>query len=203
MEMNNMSDIKQILQLLHQGEISKSAAYQIIKSLDSPPVRRDSETDTFAVVGISCRYPRSADIDEFWRHLVNGTDLIGPMPSSRKELLRPFFGDGIESLGETNDCGYLEDIDQFDADFFGISGRESKFMDPQQRIFLEVAYQAFEDAGYSIASLDNSDTGVFIGNSASEYYRLTNAGDPLLITGNSSPFICGRLSYWLNLRVPA
>lgn len=198
-----MSDIKQILQLLHQGEISKSAAYQIIKSFESPPEQLGSETDTFAVVGMSCHYPRSADIEEFWHHLVNGTDLIGPMPSSRMELLRPFFGDGIEGLGKINDCGYLEDVDRFDPDFFGISEREAKFMDPQQRIFLEVAYQACEDAGYSIASIDNSDTGVFIGNSASEYYRLTNAGDALLITGNSSPFICGRLSYWLNLKGPS
>lgn len=203
MEMNNMSDIKQILRLLHQGEISKSAAYQIIKSLESPTQRHGSESDAFAVVGMSCRYPQSADIDEFWRHLVNGTDLVGPMPSSRKELLRPFFGDSIDMLGETNHCGYLEDVDLFDPDFFGISEREAKLMDPQQRIFLEVAYQACENAGYSIASLDNSDTGVFIGNSASEYYRLTNTGDALLITGNSSPFICGRLSYWLNLKGPS
>ena len=155
-----MSDIKQILRLLHQGEISKSAAYQIIKSLESPTQRHGSESDAFAVVGMSCRYPQSADIDEFWRHLVNGTDLVGPMPSSRKELLRPFFGDSIDMLGETNHCGYLEDVDLFDPDFFGISEREAKLMDPQQRIFLEVAYQACENAGYSIASLDNSDTGV-------------------------------------------
>ena len=70
-------------------------------------------------------------------------------------------------------------------------------------VYKRQAYQACENAGYSIASLDNSDTGVFIGNSASEYYRLTNTGDALLITGNSSPFICGRLSYWLNLKGPS
>ena len=136
----------------------------------------------------------------FWRHLVNGTDLADHAPS-RKELLRPFFGDSIDMLGETNHCGYLEDVDLFDPDFSAFRRGKLSLWIPSNVSF-EVAYQACENAGYSIASSTTSDTGVFIGNSASEYYRLTNTGDALLITGNSSPFICGRLSYWLNLKRP-
>ncbi|MBX6769324.1 MAG: polyketide synthase, partial [Actinomadura rubrobrunea] len=103
--------------------------------------------------------------------------------------------------------GYLRDIAAFDASFFGITPREAAVMDPQQRLVLEVAWEAFEHAGLGPAGLRGSRTGVFIGVSAPEYAALT-ASDPAALeaftaTGAALSVVAGRLSYLLDLRGPS
>src|SRR5204863_7152530 len=107
----------------------------------------------------------------------------------------------------TRSGGFLDQIDQFDADFFGISPREASRIDPQQRLLLEVAWEALEDAGQVAEQLAGTETGVFIGITASEY-GWVQLGDPDRIdaywsTGNALSIAANRLSYFFNLRGPS
>src|SRR5690606_10436686 len=106
-------------------------------------------------------------------------------------------------------AGLLDRIDGFDAEFFGIAGREAQLMDPQQRIFLEVAWEALESAGIPPSSLKGSRTGVFVGTTTTDYLHLLNqrlAGselDAYMVSGNTLNATAGRVSYTLGLQGPA
>ena len=103
--------------------------------------------------------------------------------------------------------GFLDAVDGFDAEFFGISPREAASMDPQQRLALEVAWEAIEDAGHSPASLGGSRTGVYLGVCNNDYGRALFADreaiDAYFSTGNAYSVVAGRLSYLLGLQGPS
>ncbi|MFD9561266.1 SDR family NAD(P)-dependent oxidoreductase [Streptomyces sp. NPDC059994] len=94
-----------------------------------------------AIVGIAGRYPKAADVAEFWENLKAGRDCIGEVPGSRwPQDARA----GLSRWG-----GFVDDVDSFDAAFFGIPADEAAQLDPQERLFLEVCWEAVEDAGYT------------------------------------------------------
>ncbi len=104
--------------------------------------------------------------------------------------------------------GFLDNIDQFDPQFFGITPREASSMDPQQRLTLEVAWEALENAGYAPDRMSESATGVFIGACNNDYFQLLlKAGDSVadmyLSTGSAHSVISGRVSYLLGLHGPS
>ncbi len=155
-----------------------------------------------AIVGMSCRFPGAASIAEYWDLLQAGRDVIAPYPQSRLEML----GDTGELSGVVG--GFLPDIDLFEPAHFGVSGREAKCMDPQQRVLLEVSWEALEDAGIVPASLKNSATGVFVGVTANDYGRLVmsqgaDAMDVYAATGGALNVAAGRLSYTYGFNGPA
>ncbi|WP_017975179.1 type I polyketide synthase [Actinopolyspora halophila] len=160
------------------------------------PAGRDDGSEPVAVVGIGCRFPGDASgPDGYWRLLREGTDAITPAPGGR-------FQDGESWMG-----GYLEGIDEFDAGFFRVPPREARVMDPQQRMFLEVAWEALENAGVVAADLAGSSTGVFAGMNSHDYAELV-AGHPDNVdasygTGVSFAASAGRLSYFLGARGPS
>ncbi|HWU88087.1 MAG TPA: beta-ketoacyl synthase N-terminal-like domain-containing protein, partial [Kofleriaceae bacterium] len=96
-----------------------------------------------AIIGISCRFPTTSDPGSLWSLLVRGADVVGEMPIHR------WAADPRLALGDprTRRGGFLHRIDEIDADFFGISPREAAVMDPQQRLVLELGWEALEDAG--------------------------------------------------------
>ena len=106
---------------------------------------------------MSCRFPGARDLDELWRLLERGGDAIGELPEWRWDR------EARGAAGAGRFGGFIAGIDGFDASFFGISGREAARMDPQQRLFLEQAWVALEDAGITPSSLAGSETGVFAG----------------------------------------
>ena len=113
------------------------------------PTLHELRIEPVAIIGIGCRYPGGMDNPEtFWRLLVNGIDAINEFPSDRVDIV-PYYDPVLATPGKivSNQGGFLEKIDQFDASFFGISPREANYMDPQQRILLEIAWDALEDAG--------------------------------------------------------
>ena len=162
-----------------------------------------------AVVGIGCRFPGGADSSEaFWQLLEEGRDVIGPMPAGRFDVERFVHPEpGTPGKMVTADGGFLQDIDRFDASFFGLSPREARKIDPQHRLLLEVAWEALEDAGIAPASLAGRRVGVFVGIWSGEYenvmYRTPADLDFHSITGGGRYAASGRISYALDLRGPA
>ncbi|WP_434629665.1 SDR family NAD(P)-dependent oxidoreductase [Chromobacterium sp. CV08] len=157
-----------------------------------------------AVIGISGVMPQSRDLDEFWDHLVKGRNLVSEVPAARWDW-RKHYGDKVEdSVSKWG--GFHPDFDKFDAEFFGITRREAILMDPQQRIFLQVAHHAFEDAAYATRSLSGRAVGVFAGMNFNEYQQmLAEHGEShaYLATGNYSSMLANRVSFCMNLSGPS
>jgi acyl transferase domain-containing protein/acyl carrier protein len=153
----------------------------------------DADGEAIAIVGMSCRFPGGADDpDRFWELLRDGVDAIIEAADSR--------------IGFPG--GFLADVDRFDADFFRISPREANRMDPQQRILLELAWEALEDAGIDPLGLHGSRTGVFAGQFGHDYEmlqaRASEGGhfDAYYATGSDASVLAGRLAYFLGLEGP-
>ena len=162
-----------------------------------------------AVVGIGCRFP--GDVvgpERYWRLLVDGEDAISEVPADRWDADAFYDPDPLTPGRMTTKWGgFVSDIARFDADFFGITPREAAAMDPQQRMLLEVAWEAFEHAGIPPDSLSGSRTGVMMGVYYNEYQSLS-AQSPEMVsaytgTGNAHSVTVGRIAYLLGLRGPA
>ncbi|SEG59360.1 non-ribosomal peptide synthetase [Paenibacillus sp. UNC499MF] len=165
-----------------------------------------------AIVGISAKLPRAESHEAFWELLRSGKDLIGGFPDSRKEELNPYLRRMEAQYGSVSffDGAYIEDISGFDYSFFRLSPKEASLMSPAQRLFLQTAWGALENAGYGGDALHGSRTGVFIGyngDALHDYKRIIETLDPdalsMAAPGNLSSMIPSRISYLLNLRGPA
>ena len=117
-----------------------------------------------AVVGMSCRVPGADDAAGFWQSLVHGRDAVRPVPPDRWDA-EAWFDPDPDAPGRIafRHAAFLDDVDGFDADLFGIAAREAESMDPQQRLLLEVAWHALEDAGEAPDRLQRRPVGVFLG----------------------------------------
>ncbi len=164
--------------------------------------------ESIAIIGIGCRFPGADSPEAFWQLLHHGIDSISEVPADRWSI-DAFYDPEPATPGKMNTRygGFLEQVDGFEPGFFGISPREAERMDPQQRLILEVSWEALENAGVVPSSLSGSRTGVFIGIGNYDYGILTsknrdriNAYDG---TGNSLGIAANRLSYLLNLRGPS
>jgi len=161
-----------------------------------------ADREAIAVVGLACRFPGGADDPEsFWALLSEGRDAVTAPPAARGP--RELNADPGVARG-----GFLDGIEGFDADCFGIAPREARLMDPQQRLLLEAAQEALERAGLDSERLRGSRTGVFLGLFAQDYEsRLLAAGaaepDIHLATGTSGAVAAGRLAYHFGFEGPA
>lgn len=170
-----------------------------------------AKTEPIAVVGMSCRFPGGVDdTDSFWQLLVEGRDIISDVPPDRWDKDR-YYDPDPDSPGKTSTTlgGFIEPVDQFDAQFWGLSPREVAAMDPQHRMLLEMSWEALENAGQSPAKLAGSQTGVFIGLSTNDYVWLQLSSgdlsqvDAYMGTGNLFSVSAGRIAYLLGLQGPA
>ncbi|WP_433625870.1 SDR family NAD(P)-dependent oxidoreductase [Nocardia sp. CA-120079] len=144
-----------------------------------------------SIVGIGCRVPGAPNVSEFWRMLCDGRDATGAPPPGRPG---------------TRHAGYLTDVDAFDNDWFAISGREAALMDPQQRLALEVAIEALDDAGIGYRTR-GSGAAVVFGACAYDHGIAVLGRDghdgPYAVTGSALSIIANRLSYVLDLHGPS
>ncbi len=164
------------------------------------------ENNDIAIVGMSGTFPGSADLNEFWEHLKNGTNLVQEIPAERWHI-DSFFDPNPKSKGKSTSkwMGALKGIDLFDPHFFNISPREAALMDPQQRIFLQQSWKALEDAGYHETSLKSINCGVFVGVAAGDYPPNNSNWEDLdahTLMGNSNAILSARIAYHLNLKGP-
>ena len=166
-----------------------------------------------AVVGLACRLPGASSADELWRNLVAGVDAVGPYPRHRMfdfMRTRRALWDAYHARAEDPDDdpllgGWLDHVDRFDADFFGISAADALTMGPAERLFLETAWEALEQAGATRRRLAGSSTGIYLAHSPEvpfEYSRTLPDDDPQAIAFNNPGATGYRLAYWLDLRGP-
>jgi acyl transferase domain-containing protein len=163
-------------------------------SQDQTSIKPLSEENEIAIIGLGCRFPGGINNpDDLWQLLVNADDALAK-PLNKREAYK-------EALG-----GFLEAIEYFDAAHFGISPREAIYIDPQQRILLEVIGDALKNAQIDPESLRNTNTGVYVGISNNDYrYRLQASDLPASLfysTGNANSVASGRISYLLGLTGP-
>ncbi|MGR3219881.1 MAG: SDR family NAD(P)-dependent oxidoreductase [Candidatus Anammoxibacter sp.] len=167
--------------------------------------------EPIAVIGMGCRFPGECDTPEsFWRLLRNSGDAVSEIPSSRWDV-EAFYDQDPTAPGKSyaRHGAFLNQVDMFDANFFGISPREAANLDPQQRLVLEVAWEAMENGGQSPQRFVGSRSGVFLGISTFDYASLhVKQHDPKLInayyaTGNILCMAAGRISYTFGLTGPS
>jgi acyl transferase domain-containing protein/NAD(P)-dependent dehydrogenase (short-subunit alcohol dehydrogenase family)/acyl carrier protein len=159
-----------------------------------------------AIIGLSGRYPGGATSPaRLWDVLRSGTDAVGEVPEGRWDA--GYHNPDPDQPGRiyTRAGGFLNQIDTFDAAFFGMSPREARQVDPQHRLALELAWEALEDAALVPKHLAGSRTGVFIGISSQDYADLTGAGAPDAYTniGSALAIAANRISYVLDLHGPS
>nr|AAK19883.1 soraphen polyketide synthase A [Sorangium cellulosum] len=176
---------------------------------DSAYERPGAPNEPIAIVGMACRFPGAPDVDSYWRLLSGGVDAVTEVPAGRWDM-DAFYDRDPRSLGDVSTLrgGFIDDVDRFDAMFFGISPREAVSMDPQQRLMLELAWEALEDAGIVAERLKESLTGVFFGCIWDDYVTLIHqrgrgAIAQHTVTGNHRSIIANRVSYTLDLRGPS
>ena len=173
--------------------------------------KRPDVAEPIAVVGMACRFPGAPNLDEYWRLIDEGRQATGEIPSSRWDIDEFYDPTGeIDGKMSTRWGGFLEDADHFDPLFFGITPREACRMDPQQRLILEVAWQALEHGGLAPEQLSGSITGVFIGIGATDYSKIPSQYenyyehiDAHSGTGNALSISANRLSYLFDFRGPS
>ncbi|AVR08006.1 SDR family NAD(P)-dependent oxidoreductase [Burkholderia thailandensis] len=185
----------------------------------SPPRARPPHAATgarmnIAVVGLAGRYPKARDLDAFWANLAGGVDCIEEIPAERWDHAR-YYDSDRDATGKTYAKwgGFVDGVDEFDPLFFNISPKEASVMDPQERLFVQCAYEALEDAGYGRVALGGErphgaerNIGVYVGVMYEEYpyfgVEHTLNGRPMALSGNPSS-IANRVSYLLDLHGPS
>ncbi len=169
---------------------------------------RQGTGEPIAIVSMACRFPRRARTPEdFWQCLIEQTDEVSEIPDDRWDL-DAFYDEDPEVPGKmyARQGVFLDHLDLMDPEFFGISPREATWVDPQQRLLMEVGWEALERAGWQPEKIGES-TGIFVGwmhndyqNEASDSFLNLN---PYIATGAAGSFLCGRLAYYLGLQGPS
>lgn len=185
--------LEQIRQLRHQLEAIEEA-----------------ENEPIAIIGLDCRFPGGIeDPDGYWQVLSQGIDCIGEIPAGRWQIEK-YYDPDPDKPGKmyTRHGGFLEGVDLFEPQVFGISPLEASTMDPQQRLLLEVSYCALERAGYSPDSLKGSKTGVFVGICFDDYAKISLGSnlekiEAFTSLGNSKSVAVGRISHIFGFQGPA
>ncbi|MGZ8709187.1 MAG: SDR family NAD(P)-dependent oxidoreductase, partial [Thermoanaerobaculia bacterium] len=186
----------------------------VVEPLPSEPRRRRKRflpageaRNEIAIVGLAGRYPQAENLAEFWRNLQAGRDCITEIPLERWDHALYFDADR-DKYGKSYSKwgGFISDVDKFDPLFFNISPKEAELIDPQERLFLQTAWETIEDAGYTKESISGRRVGVFVGVMWGQY-ELFGAesllsGNPVF-PGSSHGSIANRVSYFFDFHGPS
>ncbi|MEU3850379.1 SDR family oxidoreductase [Streptomyces sp. NPDC029554] len=202
-----------ILSQVANKQLAREDAKKLLLELSASHTHQD-----IAVIGLAGRFAAATSVEQFWDHLTTGYRSIRDFPQARKAEMRtmlrnPYYAELIlgaaipeEDLDRIHaPSGYLDRIDHFDARFFGIPPLEADYMDPHQRIALEVAQEALENAGYGGDSVKGSRTGVFLGRDQTNhsYYRMLSENHPMQLSGSWEGLVASRISYQFDLKGPS
>ena len=166
-----------------------------------------------AVIGIALKMPGADNLEKFWNKLIHGVDCVGELPQKRKEHIEHYLKYKGKNLKEITYLkgAFLDEIDKFDYDMFRLTPKEASLMNPNQRLFLETAWEALEDAGYAGKRITGSQTGVYVGYIGDfegyKYKEIISEVDgdsaEIAVPGNLSSIIPSRISYLLDLKGPS
>ncbi|MFF9485507.1 type I polyketide synthase [Streptomyces sp. NPDC014676] len=164
--------------------------------------------EPIAIIGMACRFPGAAGVEEFWTLLESNTDAVVPVPRDRFDVTAWYDPEpGTRDRLISRHGGFLDGVYDFDAAFFGISPREARIMDPQQRLLLQSVWEAFEDAGIPPSSVRGGNGGVFVGQATAEYADATgrsSTADVRAMAGSRLRSVTsGRVSHAFDLRGPS
>ncbi|MXX44501.1 MAG: SDR family NAD(P)-dependent oxidoreductase [Acidimicrobiales bacterium] len=186
-------------------QLDDTAAPAPVPQRSAPTIRPEigQGDEQIAIVGMACRFPGAPDIDAFWRRLEEGADTVTDgRPDSG--VWEGVLGDPDATDPLLRRGAFVEDIDGFDAKFFGIAPIEARTMDPTQRMLLETSWHALEDAGMDPDGLKGSRTGVYAGVGVSEYRDLiASRGQHYSYVGTNTAVTVGRVAFTLGLQGPA
>ncbi|MDF1741859.1 MAG: aminotransferase class III-fold pyridoxal phosphate-dependent enzyme [Verrucomicrobiales bacterium] len=211
-ELFALPTVKDIESAIAKESAPGKTASQTIAVNEKRSAEKDDLADQVAIVGMSLRIPGANDTEELWSNLAAGTESISRF--EKDELAYP---DEFERSDFVPVKGIIEDIDMFDASFFGILPKDAKIMDPQQRIFLELAWEAMEKAGYQPDN-HRERIGVYAGAYFDTYLLANLCSDPKFLNelipqiqvgslqtelGNDKDYLATRVAFKLNLRGPA
>ncbi|MEQ8971994.1 MAG: beta-ketoacyl synthase N-terminal-like domain-containing protein [Coleofasciculus sp. C1-SOL-03] len=201
--MNRISETRDPLSPLHRALLALKDARAKLEAV------KRAQTEPIAIIGMGCRFPGNAHNPEaFWQLLRHGVDAIREVPPDRWDI-KAYYDPDPDTPGKmySRYGGFLEQVDQFDPQFFGITPREAVSLDPQQRLLLEVSWEALEQSGISPQTLVGSRTGVFVGMGIDDYakaqIKTSTPIDAYTGSGNAFCFGAGRLSYSLGLQGPS
>jgi acyl transferase domain-containing protein/NADP-dependent 3-hydroxy acid dehydrogenase YdfG/aryl carrier-like protein len=186
---------------LERALVALQRARAQLEASEARAARERQRTEPIAVVGLACRFPGGAnDLARYWRLLDDGVDAVREIPPGRVPA-DPAFPRTVAS------AALLDDVERFDAEFFGISAREAERLDPQQRLLLEVTWEALETAGHAPNGLSGSRTGVYVSIGSPDYLRRILRCNPSEIdgqvfTGSLASVAAGRIAYLLGLQGP-
>lgn len=186
---------------------ARNSEFGTQNSIADEDKRRHNVID-LAIVGMSCKFPKADNYQEYWQNLIHGESCIDVIPRSRWDW-EDYYGNPLEEDNKSNSKwgGYMNNVDLFDNDFFGLSAREVILMDPQQRIMLELSWACFEDAGIDPTKLSGKRVGVFVGAFNHDYKELQEKGGGSIeahhATGVAGPVIPNRISYYYNFKGPS
>ncbi|MGB7344479.1 MAG: amino acid adenylation domain-containing protein [Pirellulaceae bacterium] len=167
--------------------------------------------EPIAIVGMGCRFAGANDLEQFWQIIRDGVDATSEIPASRWNA-DEFYDEDFDAPGKmaTRWGGFVDGVDEFDPQFFGITPREAQGIDPQQRLLLEVAWETLEHAGLSPERMRGSATGVFIGIGATDYAKVAAQSDDYINlidahvgTGNALSIAANRISYLFDFHGPS
>lgn len=201
--MSDQEKIQELTSVLHKAAVAYEKVREELDGVISEPI---------AIIGMACRLPGNVNSpDDFWKLLIENKDAIIEIPTDRWDL-DAYYDANKNAPGKmyVKKGGFLQTpIDEFDAEFFHISRREAEDMDPQQRLALEMAWQALENAGIDPNDVKESPTGVYMGLCFNDYGHLITeshhleAVDNYYSTGNHYSVLSGRISYYFGFQGPA
>lgn len=204
--MNDITDQKR-LQLAYKKILQLEE--KVKTQTQSNEINGNGRDVPVAVIGAACRYPGGIDnIQTLWDSFANNINVVREIPKTRWDL-KEIFSENKNDYNKTY-CRYgafFDEIDQFDPLFFNISNKEAERMDPQQRLFLQGCWEAFEDAGYNDSRLNGIKCGVYAGALNCDYSNVLNAtphhADMFELIGTQASILSARISYLLNLKGPS
>jgi len=191
-------------------QLSSSSESSLDSNDESPGVPlTPAVKDPSVIVGMACRVPGATNPSQLWKVIAEKRDLQRKMPEDRYNVDAYYHPDGTNK-GTTNaKYGYFLDqpLDEFDNEFFRISGKEAESMDPQQRLLLEVVYEALEDAGITLDEISGSQTSVYCGSFTNDYNSMIikdlSQYPKYSVTGTGNAILSNRISYCYNLHGPS
>ncbi len=189
---------------------AKPAPWPVAAVIQAPitepaPANRD---EAIAIIGMDGRFPQAETLDAFWENLVSGKDCIETIPGERWDYRLYYDPEGKRPGSSTNQWGgFLKEVDRFDPLFFQISPREAEMLDPQERLFLQTAWNTVENAGYAPGTLKGRNVGVFVGVMYGQY-QLFGAAESerqgeVMTLSSSFASIANRVSYFFDWHGPS